>query len=75
MAKGDYITVQLRDGGGEKSIEARQNGRTVSYEWANDGKVQWLVVQELTRGGTTVYEGRFAASDVVAVYQQKKDME
>ena len=76
MAKGDRIGVQIRTGGGNTfmgMIEAHQNGRVVDYSWEKDGGLQWLVVQEKTRGGTLIAESRFAATEVVSFHVEKKE--
>ena len=77
MAKGDKITVHVRAGDAltNYSLEASQNGRTVEVAFERDGNVQWLVVSELTRGGTLVWEDRYKADEVVLVRRQIKGKE
>lgn len=77
MAKGDCIVVRVRTGGGgtfSGETVARQNGRIVDYSWEKDGGLQWLVVKELTRGGTLVCESRYAASEVVSLSVEKREV-
>jgi hypothetical protein len=76
MAKGDFISVLVRTGNGattDTKVEAQQNGRNIGYEWVKDGNIAWLVVKEITRGGTTVVENRFAASEVVQMTVSKRE--
>lgn len=77
MAKGDNIEIHIR--GGEHgvlafSVEAAQNGRRVEYDWDKDGGLQWLVVKEVTRGGTVIEEQRFPVVEVVAMKVHRKEM-
>jgi hypothetical protein len=67
MSKGDSATVGFKTGNEYKvqEIVARQNGRKVTYEFVNESKYNWLVVQEQTRGGTVVDEARFKVDDVL----------
>jgi hypothetical protein len=76
VAKGDIIDVTYRTPVGIQSarVEARQNGRKVEYELTNEQKLSWVVVKEVTRGGTTVMEARFIASEVLAVRTEKKEI-
>ena len=72
MSKGDRIMVAVRGVEGPFVTEASQNGRTVSYEFVKDSGVNWLVVTEITRGGTIVQESRFAADQVTALVKKEK---
>lgn len=69
MAQGDQIKVIYRTGTGTdvETTVATKAGRVVDVEYSKDSGVQWVVVNEKTRGGTTVMEKRFVASEVVAV--------
>jgi hypothetical protein len=69
MAKGDVVTIRYRNGVGVEAsaTEATQNGRTVGYEIEKDGGSQWVVVREMTRGGTEVRHRRFLMSEVVSI--------
>jgi len=67
MAKGDQINIAIQGVDGTFNTIARQNGRTVTYEFVKEGNINWLVVKELTRGGTVVAETRSPA-DLIAVF-------
>jgi hypothetical protein len=66
MAKGDQIGIGIRGIDSPFITTARQNGRTVTYEFLKEGTINWIVVKELTRGGTVVNETR-APADLVSV--------
>jgi len=76
MAKGDYITALVRAGDtiAPYGVTASQNGRKVDYEIATADKIVWVVIQELTRGGTVVMEFRFRADEVVGVQKSAKEV-
>jgi hypothetical protein len=75
MAKGDKIKVNVKVGDAVQPVivEARQNGRNLATEWSKDGNVQWFVVTEVTRGGTTVSEARFLASEILWITDERKE--
>jgi hypothetical protein len=80
MAKSDKIEVHVRNSNGGQfgfipySVEASQAGRKVAYEWEKDGGLQWLVIKEMTRGGTVVHETRVNAADVVLLRRNQKEI-
>lgn len=76
MAKGDRISVGIRNDMGPlmvHDIVARQNGRAVTSTIENENKVNWLVLQEVTRGGTVIEEVKVQLSDVVMIKTSKRE--
>lgn len=69
MAQGDTISVVYKTGVGTatSTIVATKEGRKVEHETVKEDGAQWIVVRELTRGGTLVREARFTKSEVVAL--------
>lgn len=65
MAKGDTVRVLIDVGEKIETIqfEADQNGRMISVERSS----KLIEIELLTRGGTVVERGEFAADRVVAV--------
>ena len=61
--KGDRINVLVRDH--VTQIAASVSGRTVEATTEKEGGITWLVVREVTRGGTVIHEARFTMTDVV----------
>ena len=74
MAKGDSVEVRVRGDDATHLLKAAQNGRKVNYTFEKDGNIVWLVVQEVTRGGTVIDEGRFPASEVTTIRRQAKEI-
>jgi hypothetical protein len=74
MAKGDTVTVTTKSGIGDFVVEAQQLGRKIGYAWEKQGTNHWLVVREVTRGGTTVREMIFALDEVVSIDMKAKEM-
>jgi len=72
MSKGDYIAVGVRGLGDAFRTEATQNGRSVTYSFETESKVQWLVVREITRGGTVVQESRYPSDQVLCLNMKVK---
>lgn len=75
--KGDRIYVGIRNGSegvvsGE--VNATQNGRSVISTIEKDAGVMWLVLQEVTRGGTVVEEIKVQLSEVVLTKTTRKDI-
>lgn len=66
MAKGDTIKVVTKSGN-LLEVKAAQNGRQVTKNIEKDSGFTWLVVQEVTRGGTVVNETKVALVDVMSV--------
>lgn len=75
MSKGDQIAVVVRGINGPMTMTARQNGRTVEYTFETESKVNWIVVKELTRGGTVVAEHRYPADEVLMLAREAKEIE
>ena len=76
MAKGDRIYIGIRDvqnGTVSGEVIARQNGRSVTSETVKDSGINWLVVQETTRGGTVIEEIKVQLSDVVLIKTTKRE--
>jgi len=76
MAKGDRIYVGIRSGSeGVVSGEviAKQNGRSVTSTIEKDSGINWLVLQEVTRGGTLIEEIKVNLNDVVLTKTTKKE--
>jgi len=76
MAKGDRISVGIRNDLGpltSHEIVAKQNGRSVTSTIENENKVNWLVLQEVTRGGTVIEEVKVQLNDVVLIKTTKKE--
>lgn len=74
MAKGDRIYIGIRDtqnGAVSGIVEARQNGRSVKSETVKENNINWLVVQEITRGGTIVEEIKVQLNDVILIKTSK----
>lgn len=76
MAKGDSVTVLVRAGDTivPYRLEASQNGRNVSFYIGTEDKIVWIVVRETTRGGTTVWEDRFRADEVVGLRRSAREI-
>jgi hypothetical protein len=72
MSKGDYITVAIRGLEGPWKTEASQNGRTVKHSFNTESGVKWLVIQEITRGGTVIQESRYPADQVLVMNMKVK---
>jgi hypothetical protein len=72
MAKGDTIKVWMRDAE-TLEIVASQNGRTVEKEISKESGLNWLVIKEVTRGGTVIREMTVALSDVTAVLKMTRE--
>lgn len=74
MAKGDKITAWIRSGDtlAPFSIEASQNGRRLEMSFEKDGNIAWIVLTEVTRGGTITWQDRFRADEVVLLRSQYK---
>jgi hypothetical protein len=62
--KGDLIKVVDRFGN-TSSIQATVSGRNVTAAVEKESGINWLVVAEVTRGGTVVHEARYQVADVV----------
>jgi hypothetical protein len=75
MSQGDYVEVTYGHPGGISSttLTAEKQGRRVTQEWEKDGNINWLVIRELTRGGTVVREDRYSAATVIHVRQLIKE--
>lgn len=73
MAKGDIINVWIRGREGATEIIASQNGRTVEKEYITESGTKWLIVREITRGGTVIREMTVALSDVEAVLKVSRE--
>lgn len=66
MAKGDTITVVTKTGS-EIIVRAAQNGRVVRKSIEKESGISWLVIQEVTRGGTVINETQVSLADVMTV--------
>lgn len=76
MAKEDNITVLVRAGDTivPYVLTASQNGRKVEFEISKADNIVWVVLKELTRGGTVVHEDRFRADEVVGIRKSAKEV-
>jgi len=71
MAKGDYIVIDTKTG--TATVTADQNGRRVEIESVKDLGLGWIVMKEVTRGGTVVRETRVVSTEVVSVVINRRD--
>lgn len=72
MAKGDSINVVTKTGS-QISVVAAQNGRKVIKSIEKESGFTWLVIQEVTRGGTVVNETQIALVDVTSVTTMSRE--
>ena len=77
MAKGDMVKAYVRSGGQyaiQTGMQVVVQGRSLGYEWEKDGNLQWFVIREKTRGGTTTREVRVAAAELMYFEAELKEM-
>ena len=82
MAKGDQIFIGVRNEGERSAangfvsgvVTARQNGRSVTSKIEKESGINWLVVQETTRGGTIVEEIKVQLIDVVLIKTTRREV-
>ena len=74
MAKGDYVQVVVRGAVQVYEVTVEKQGRVVEDRWDQDGKIQWFVVEEKTRGGTLTRTMRFPATEILAISTFRKEI-
>lgn len=72
MAKGDQITIATRLGD-KVTVIARQNGRRVENSIEKEAGINWLIVREVTRGGTAVQTLKVAMDAVMSVMEERQE--
>ena len=73
--KGDSLTIHVDEGANVRPIHvmARKSGRRAEYRIVNEQKTDWLIVEEVTRGGTIIHQVRIPLSRAVAIVQEHMD--
>lgn len=75
MAKGDSIAIMIRGADNPVMVIAEKAGRKLVLDTDKDMGLSWILVHEKTWTDKTVKTSKFAATDVVAIIDGRKDVD